>query len=190
MIMTPKKPNNSNDGDLQPYNPENGEYLENEYSNDLYNLICYLNTNKKYNYVFHFPKKGIHGRTYFSSYINEIIDWEKAYMNDSKINFLINPKEAKKKRYLTFRNELGYNENNFDLLKKQILENAYKYKAYILDDFDEFGLRVKIYMPIYYYNEEKYLIIKTVWLVNENEPPKFITAYYEKEKERKYEDEI
>ena len=33
-------------------------------------------------------------------------------------------------------------------------------------------------MPIYSYDRTKYLIIKTIWILSENQKPRFITAYY------------
>jgi len=85
---------------------------------------------------------------------------------------------------------LGYNESNWESLKKQIVDNAHKYKVFVDKGADEWGLRAKIYTPIKFANSDKQLIIKTCWLIAKGKKPRFITAWYESDFERKIRDEI
>lgn len=185
--MNPKKPNNSNDDSLQPYNPTNGEYLE-DTSIDVYNYYARKLGGDKNKFPIGFPTNK-HPVEYIHDYFNDEINWYDVEFNDKKINFLLDASNPKQ-RYLIFRNLLGYNEQNWGSLKKQIIDNAPKYKTFIDKGCDEWGFRVKIYMPIKFANSNKQLIIKTCWLVAKAEKPKFITAWYENNFERKLRDEI
>ncbi len=122
-------------------------------------------------------------------YFNNEINWNDVIVDDLKIKFLIDA-DISNKRYIIFRNILGYNENNIDELKNQIVIKSSKYKVFIQKKFDEFGFRVKIYMPIKFANSNEQLILKTCWLISEDEKPKFLTAYYVRDFERDLNDEI
>lgn len=75
-------------------------------------------------------------------------------------------------------------------LLEQIYNNASKYKVFVDKGHDEWGFRVKIYMPIKFYGSDKQLIVKTCWLITDGQKPKFITAWYDKNFERNLRDEI
>ena len=122
-------------------------------------------------------------------YFNKEINWHNIELDDKKITFLLD-ENSSKQRYLIFRKLLGYNENNWNLLREQIVDNASKYKVFVDKGYDEWGFRVKIYMPIKFANSDKQLIIKTCWLIAKGKIPRFITAWYESNFERRLRDEI
>ena len=190
-----KKPNNSKDGELQPYNPENGQYEENEKSKDepvddvsVSNFYARRLGGLKQEFPLKFPNNN-YPIEYLHYYFNNEIDWNDIEVSVDKMSFLIDEKDSKK-RYLIFRNLLGYNENNKDLLREQILRNASRYIVYVNKKADNYGFRVKIYMPIKFVNSNKELIIKTCWVIKENEKPRLATAWYKKRFEEDLKDEI
>ncbi|MCQ2815499.1 MAG: hypothetical protein MJ227_04465 [Bacilli bacterium] len=182
-----KKPNNSNNGELQPYNPENGEYEE-KCSHDVFNYYARKLGGNRNDFPLGFPDNK-YPIEYIHDYLNKEINWTNIEFNENKGKFLIDPKHPKK-RYLIFRELLGYSEKNIELLIRQIIENAPKYKVFVDKGYDKFGFRAKIYMPIKFYGSSKQLIIKTCWLISEGNKPKFITAWYDSKFERNLRDEI
>ena len=185
--MNFEKPNNSNYGDLQPYNPENGEYEEKS-TNDVYNYYARKLGGSSKDFPLHFQDIN-YPIEYIHDYLNNEIDWTDLEYDDRKTMFLLDINNSKK-RYLIFRENLGYNESNSLILKQQFIENASKYKVFVDKGYDKFGFRVKIYMPIKFFGSNKQLIIKTCWLVSEGKKPKFITAWYDNKFERNLRDEI
>lgn len=177
-IYMPQKPNNSNDNELQPYDENTGEYKEKDYSSDMFNYYARKLGGSKNEYPLNFPNIEHHNSEYIFDYFNSLINWNDVDIDTNKIFFLLD-ENSPKKRYLTFRNLLGFDEDSFFDLESQINENASKYKAFLTKKNDKYGFRVKIYMPIYSFDRTKYLIIKTIWLLNENKKPRFITAYYD-----------
>ena len=179
-----KKPNNCKDGELQPYNPENGQYEENEKSKDepvdaisVSNFFARRLGGLKQEFPLKFPNNN-YSIEYLHYYFNNEIDWNDIVVTIEKMKFLIDIYD-KKQRYLIFRNLLGYNENNLDDLQKQIKENAKNFEAFVNKKADKYGFRVKIYMPIKFANLDKVLIVKTCWLVNDLEKPRFLSAWYD-----------
>ncbi|HBF67792.1 MAG TPA: hypothetical protein DDW20_00510 [Firmicutes bacterium] len=185
--MNFEKPNNSDHGDLQPYNPENGEYEEKS-TNDVYNYYARKLGGSSKDFPLHFQDIN-YPIEYIHDYLNNEIDWTDLEYDDRKTMFLLDINNSKK-RYLIFRENLGYNETNSLILKQQFIENALKYKVFVDKGYDKFGFRVKIYMPIKFFGSNKQLIIKTCWLVSEGKKPKFITAWYDNKFERNLRDEI
>lgn len=199
-----KKPNNSKNGELQPYNPENGEYQqkesnkENEIMNEekkgvisdseaIANFHLRMLGGTRKDFPLKFPKNDF-PIEYKHYYFNNEINWNDIEVKDGKITFLI--RENDKNRYLIFKNLLGYNEENAYLLKQQILNNASKNEVFVQKKFDLYGFRAKIYMPIKFANSDKFLIIKTCWVIEENKKPRLATAWYERNYERGLKDEI
>ena len=185
--MNFKKKNNSNNGELQPYNPKNGEYCEDNISN-IYNYYARKLGGEKDEFPLGFPSIN-YPIEYIHDYFNNEIDWSNVEIKDNKIEFLIDIAHPKK-RYLIFRKLLGYNEENWQLLKEEICKNAMNYKVFVDKGYDEWGFRVKIYMPVKFANSDKQLIIKTCWLISKEKRPKFITAWYDSNFERNLRDEI
>ncbi len=184
--MGPKKPNNSNDGSLQPYDPGNGEYKE--YGDNIYNYCAQQMGGDKEKFPLGFPAKN-YPIAYLHHYFNNEINWMNPTLDDAKIGFLLDERSPKQ-RFLIFRNLLGYNEHNWQELKNQIVDNAHKYKVFVDKGNDEWGFRAKIYMPIKFANSSKQLIVKTCWLIAKGQKPKFITAWYDSNFERNLKDEI
>lgn len=190
-----KKPNNSKDGELQPYNPENGQYEENEQSkNDLDDIKSIGNFyarklgGLKGDFPLKFPNIE-YPVEYLHYYFNNEINWNDVDVPDGKMNFLIDVNHPKQ-RYLIFRKLLGYNETNVHELKDQILKNASNYEVFLTKGFDKHGFRVKIFMPIKFIDSNKQLIIKTCWVIDKNKKPRFVTAWYDNKLERDFKDEI
>ncbi len=202
-----KKRNNSKDGELQPYDPDSGEYeemdsneskndeieknKEKEFLEDLKYIGNYYarrlgGTREEFPLKFPKPEYPIEYKHYF---FNNEINWRDIIVSKEKMLFLIDI-HSSKKRFLIFRNLLGYDENNIEELREQLLFNACQYKVFVQKKFDEYGFRVKIYMPIKFANSDKKLIIRTCWLIDENEKPRFVTALYDSDFERDLRDEI
>ena len=171
------KKNNSNNGDLQPYNPKNGEYKEKDYSCDIYNYYARKLGGVKEDFPLNFPSIKHHPSEYISDYFNSLIDWNEVEIDKRKMLFLIDEKSIKK-RYLIFKKELGYTDDNIDDLEKQFRDGASRYEVFLTKKNDDYGFRVKIFMPIYSFDRSKYLIIKTIWVVKEGKNPKLATAYF------------
>ncbi|MCF0107667.1 MAG: hypothetical protein HUJ59_01470 [Bacilli bacterium] len=175
----PKKPNNSNNDELQPYDPNTGEYKEKDYSKDMYNYNARKLGGSKSEFPLNFPNLEHHTSEYIFDYFNSLIVWRDVEIDSRKMNFLID-ENSPKKRYLIFKDVLGFNKNSLSDLEAQIRSNVTRYKVFLTKKDDQYGFRVKIYMPIYSYDRKTYLFIKTIWILNENEKPRFVTAYYEK----------
>ncbi len=175
------KKNNSKSGELQPYNPDNGEY------ESFGNFYARLLGGTKEEFPLNFPKED-YPLEYLKLYYNEDIDWNDIIIPEGKMNFLIDVKNDKK-RFLIFRNLLGYNEENIGELEKQIFENASRYKPFA-NGVTKYGFRVKIFMPIKFANSNDQLIIKTCRIIKENSKPSFVTAWYEKDFKEDFKDEI
>lgn len=183
------KKNNSNDGDLQPYDPDNGEYKEKDYSCDMSNYYARKLGGSKEEFPLNFPNLKHHTKEYISDYFNSLVDWSNVEIDKRKMLFLIDEKSIKN-RYLIFKNELGYNENCIDDLEKQFREGALRYKVFLTKKNDNYGFRVKIFMPIYSTDRSKYRIIKTIWVIEEDKSPRLVTAYYYPEYKGDAKDEI
>ncbi len=184
--MEYKKPNNSNDGELQPYDPANGEYLSKH--NDIGNYYARKLGGLKEEFPLHFPTKD-YPLEYIHDYFNTEINWNDVVVSDNKMKFLIDI-NSPKRRYLIFRNCLGYNEANVHKLKQQIINNASLNQVFVSKGCDDYGFRVRIYMPIKFANSNEQLMIKTCWLISEGEKPLFVTAMYDKNYKKEYKDEI
>lgn len=190
-----KKPNNSKNDELQPYNPENGQYEEKDKNLDdlddlksITNFYARMLGGLKKEFPLKFPKNNF-PIEYLHYYFNKIINRDEIDVSDDKMLFLIDEKDPKK-RYLIFKNLLGYNESNIKFLKEQILKNAPMCTVYVNKKADKYGFRVKIYMPIKFANSSKTLIIKTCWIIKENEKPRLVTAWYKSKFEEDLKDEI
>ncbi len=187
------KRNNSKGNELQPYDPNNGEYKEknaNLLEEDLSVRNYYARKlgGNRFEFPLKFPKND-YPIEYLHDYFNNEIDWNDIIIPKGKMLFLIDVKHPKK-RFLIFRNLLGYDESNINQLEKQILNNASKFKVYVNRKSDLYGFRVKIFMPIKFANSNEHLIIKTCWVIKENCKPSFVTAWYQKDFKEEMKDEI
>ena len=88
-----KKPNNSKDGELQPYNPENGQYEENEKSKDepvdaisVSNFFARRLGGLKQEFPLKFPNNN-YPIEYLHYYFNNEIDWNDIEVSVDKMFF-------------------------------------------------------------------------------------------------------
>lgn len=178
------KKNNSNNGKMQPYDSETGEYESYEFNFRAIRLGGDLKE-----FPLKFPHYVYSSSEYKSYYFNYIIDWRTAIIDKSKMSFLIK-KNGKQDRDKIFRYSLGYNEKNSDMLYNEIANNIVNAKIFLTRRYDEFGFRVKAYIPVSSFDKTKKLIIKTIWIIKEGQKPKFVTAYFTNRYKEELQDEI
>ena len=152
--------------------------VENKYKEYEHNLYPRLLGGTQEEFPLCFPNIKYNSIDYIVLYLESLVNWRDALIDSKKITSFIDKKSPTKK-FFAFKKILGFDNNScFDLIN-QIKICAGRYKLFLTKKIDKYGFRVKVYMPIYSLDRKKYLIIKTLWLINEEEVPIFITAYYD-----------
>ena len=157
---------------------QDGNNKNDIYEQDENNIYPRLLGGAKEEFPLHFPEIDHHSIKYIELFLGSYINWKHAVVDFKKILFLVNINGPAKK-YIVFNKTLGFNDQTCCDLQKQISLYANRYKLFLTNKIDKYGYRVKVYMPIYSLDRKKYLIIKTLWLINKDEIPMFITAYFE-----------
>ena len=150
---------------------------EKDYGEDENNIYPRLLGGGAEEFPLHFPDINHHSIKYIQLYLSEFVKWRNVIIDSKKISFLID-KKGPLGKYSAFSDTLKFNEQNYYDLEKQIKTSVGRYKLFLTNKIDKYGYRVKVYMPIYSLDRKSYLIIKTLWLINSDNVPIFITAYF------------
>ncbi len=159
---------------LQLYNSRNGEYIRNPIcEQDEENLVMQklfgVNTNKKISY----PIKGIHDEDYLDLIIKYCLDYSNPQISDRKLtDYLLVPQPKKDKSKIL--NSIGYDINNFNELKKQLLIGS-NFKRCYVQAFTETKLLINVETKLYNKKNNKYYYCTTAWFVETNFTLRFVT---------------
>ena len=156
----------------------NDDLKENDYKNSEKNIFPRLLGGTKNEFPLMFPNIKYSSVNYTQLYLQSIVNWKNINIKNEQILSLLNDK-AKPKMYSVFKKILCFTESTVNDLQNQICVGANRYKLFLTNKTDDCSYIVKIFIPIYSPDRKKYLIIKTLWLINQTEIPNFITAYYD-----------
>ncbi len=162
----------NNGKELQPYDPENGEYLSNQTEKDELKMAADVMSGRL---SYHpFPTKH-HSRLYCQRYIERCVAWDEASCNQRKITHYLLSKEKDPSKENFFSDILGFNQENWEMLRDQILGQA-KMANPVFREVTDYGLAAFTIISVMSSRGKSYLI-RVGWMIGFDNVPRLITAY-------------